>query len=375
MPWDTILLTKRKEYSDEIIQITKERFLSICKDLYKKACTQNRVSRFLLRDFQMELKNVASWSSDDIENKCKKFSEVNCLQRLLYNVHAVNIKLFAKGTSIKMLNVKIPKPEQYSIKDFVFTTCLFMARELWKNPSLLYDKVETQEMLKNMKILDKVVVDAIKQGLRKLVPVEFCEEKIETLSLSESGSGSDSDSDSESNSDSRSVSGSETEIESESESDPESQELVESPSDTDEEPPQPVKRISIEKENIYKDHNTHTPSESGDSDTIISDDEPESVRKMDTNPRLPPKDEATPTDTKAIHDEFILDDVSEIAAPVAKHTPTQDNTIKPEKRRSSTMSKRSLMNNNLDTYKKYYRNSELKYFVNKNKLANKESFF
>lgn len=344
MPETEILLTKRKEYSNEIISLTRERFASVCKELYDRACKKNRVSRFILRDFQFELKNVASWSSDDLDHVLKRFVDVQGLPRLLFNMHVVNYKIFSEGS--KCVLPAIPKPNEYPIRDFIYSVSLAMARELWRKPYLLYDKIENEQLMENKKELEKLVKDSIKQGLGKLVSLQQCEEVIEELSENESD---DFDTSSETD-----PSDSEEESEPESESEPDS----DSESVPELEQPKPIPEESDSEESYTPPARLKSELSHPDFDSDIELEPP--VKHAE--PEEPTKQkEIDDIDTLIDKDEFMLDDCSDIS--------------KVKRRRSSI---KPLAHAKLATYKTYYNsqmNDNLKYFVNRKKLADQHRFF
>lgn len=379
-----ILLTKRKEYSHEIINLTKERFSSVCKEIYKNACKQNKVARFLLRDFQLELRNVASWGTEEIEQLCKKFHQVQSLSRLLYNLHVINFKIFTQGSSC--LLPQVPCPDTYPIKEFVYNVTLIMARELWRKPQLLYDKVETKIMLENKKEIDKLVLESIKEGLRKLVSVQKCEERLEVLEELE---------------DQEIAQQVKEEVE----------QAMESDSDIfhDQVPgSEPVTESELP-DSDFDDESKLDLDTDSETTTSTSDDEAEEVKKKrikyeeippplevkksgvmpvveqpaESQPIAPPQDRK---DEEKLYDidEAILGidepDEKVVVEPIASDEPAFDDIseIGKVKRRPSNMSKKGMINANLDTYKTYYNsqmNDNLKYFVNRKKLADQHKFY
>lgn len=160
-----LLITKRHEYISDVISTTRDKFIAGLKSVYKDAQKVNRSRRFLLRDFQNQLKTIASWTTEKQMQEMQRFDEVvNQYTRMVYNVHMCNIKMFHA-------QVTPPTLETYPICDFTMHCYLHMAREIWRKPHLFYDKIEKQDYNKNIRDIEKIVANSIKHCLRNLVPM------------------------------------------------------------------------------------------------------------------------------------------------------------------------------------------------------------
>lgn len=166
----------RHEIISELISLTKEEFINIFQSTYAKKRAKSK--RYVLRDFQLELKNlVQSW-------KPEKFDNDSRVQELCKRLKTMNVGHLKWSEAL---------------------TC--MAREFWRKPVLFYDDVPRKEYLENILTAEKTVINCLKTMLRRstedivIAPIEEVK-PLHVSKNSDSGSDNKSDSGSESNSDS-----------------------------------------------------------------------------------------------------------------------------------------------------------------------------
>lgn len=178
------LVTKRHEYISEVIAFTKDLFIDGVRRIYTDTLKINRSKRFILRDFQNQLKAVAVWTDDKLKEEVERFAPHDVatrydLRRMLHNIHVLTIKVFVEEEHhAAVMHEKVPSAATYPIAGFVKDVYLSIARELWRKPHLLYDKLEKHDVLKNMRDLEKLVVNNIKSSIRRLVPLDQIKEHL-----------------------------------------------------------------------------------------------------------------------------------------------------------------------------------------------------
>ena len=167
-----IMITKRHEYISEVIALTKDKLIEGMRGIYDAAQKVNRSRRFLLRDFQNLLKDVSVWTGDKKKEEFEAFMGIHSFNKLVYNIHVLNVKLFVKDTSLSSKLDKIPLPNDYDLCEFVYDCYLQFARELWKKPYLFYEKVDKYTVQKNVETLEKLSANCLKLTLRRLVSID-----------------------------------------------------------------------------------------------------------------------------------------------------------------------------------------------------------
>lgn len=162
---------KRNEYTNELVYRTKDAFMNGIKGVYKDAMKVNRSRRFILRDFQYQLRGIASWTNDKIEEELAQFNNVDEIENILKNIIVLNYNIFILENT-----QSIEQPVQCEFKLFMYNVYLNIARECWRRPYLLYDHIDRHDYFKNMKDLEKLIVANIKHIVRSLTPLSTIHE-------------------------------------------------------------------------------------------------------------------------------------------------------------------------------------------------------
>ena len=165
---NAVMLLKKNEYVSEILYLTRDKFESGLQKMYDDTKKINRSHRFILRDFQNYLASIPSWTQDKKNEVCEPFYEIDQLDQLLKNVRHVMLSIFAPVTETN---------SELTLESFVYKTYLTIARELWKKPYLLYDRIDNTDDKKLYQIkLDEIVSESIQTTLRHIVPLEKIDE-------------------------------------------------------------------------------------------------------------------------------------------------------------------------------------------------------
>ena len=149
---------ERQERISDLISTTKHSYMNVLVRLYddvKRACKSNK---FILRDFQLMLKGVSTWSDSRKRDEVNRFEVAN-IQTMLNDILMMNHALF---------NSDSPANRIVKASDFIYANMLNVAREVWTKPFLLYHRVNKQEYQKNLLGLEKLVIGEIKSTVRKI---------------------------------------------------------------------------------------------------------------------------------------------------------------------------------------------------------------
>jgi len=154
---DTSTTVERQERISDLICITKHSYQTLLVNLYddaKRACKSNQ---FILRDYQLKLKDVSTWSDQKKRDEINKF-DMFSIQPILNDIVKMNYLLFETGSANKQIRGH----------DFIYSNILNVAREVWTKPFLLYHRVNKQEYQKNMLALEKLIIGEIKSSVRRI---------------------------------------------------------------------------------------------------------------------------------------------------------------------------------------------------------------
>lgn len=152
---------ERQELISELVSLTKHSHQAILTRLYDDVKRKCKSNQFVLRDFQLALKDVSLWSDARKREEVERF-DISNVKNVLNHILLLNQELFH------------PKHDAaINASDFVYANILNVAREVWTKPFLLYHRVNKCEYQKNMMALEKLVVGEIKSTVRKIDTMTF----------------------------------------------------------------------------------------------------------------------------------------------------------------------------------------------------------
>lgn len=162
-----VLVEAKKEYQEEIINILTPVIKGYYSSLYDKVVEANKVHKLVLREFQTKLKTVSLWGDgekgDIMEDIRSKSSHIDRAIQNAFLVKSQIYQIMNKGRA----TFKMVSPEA-----FVYACFLKGARQLWKNPQLLYHKVPRYEYQQHVLALDKLIRHVIKECLREAMQIK-----------------------------------------------------------------------------------------------------------------------------------------------------------------------------------------------------------
>ena len=157
------------EYSNELIFKCKTNFYHGFKSIYETVEKKNKNKKYILRDFQEALEFVPLWNSNIIENEYKRFKKnTKCgwlddlIQASFLNMAKELLKDSVQKSSIQLV---IP-----SGPNFIHKCYINIARELWKNPKLYYQKVSRDELKNSIEDIYEIISEQIIHTLRNDLP-------------------------------------------------------------------------------------------------------------------------------------------------------------------------------------------------------------
>ena len=138
-------ITMRHETISRIIFLTKDYFIKLFQGIYEKAVSEKRSNRYILKDFQLQIKQFCLSDISYIDDQMKNtYQEVGNLVKVLEDISHVTFPT-----------------------DFWKTCCLNMAREIWMKPYLFYENVPEQDYISNRIAAEKIVTNCLKTFLRQ----------------------------------------------------------------------------------------------------------------------------------------------------------------------------------------------------------------
>jgi hypothetical protein len=155
------LREKRKEYTVKLEEIATPVFMQGISSLYdhvKKTCKN---ARDILKALQIEMRNIKDWPEDVLEKEIKRFKmSFPQFDKLIEGL----FKIYFLTNGIR--DTRYPSTERY-----VHECYLCVARQVYKNPFLLYDiGITTKEKQNNIMATEGIIRKAINDTFMKMLP-------------------------------------------------------------------------------------------------------------------------------------------------------------------------------------------------------------
>jgi hypothetical protein len=167
----TLLLETKEEYTRQFVNITRPVFIQGVSSIYKSVREKNKQPKMILREFQTALSLVPNWSQTILQVETERFRSVTkCewIDDLMNAIFVANVQILshiANRDKNEKLSIEIP-----TLDAFLHRCYISLARNLWKNPVLLYHKVTKAEIQKNAVELDNLVAVSIVETFRQSLP-------------------------------------------------------------------------------------------------------------------------------------------------------------------------------------------------------------
>ena len=168
---------EKSNITNEIILLTKATFESTVLQIYKQVKKSNTDNEFLLKEYQLELRNIKKWKKGEIKQANYKLKKESGLDKLLENLYMINKEMF----HIRELDLKYDE-NLSMIDNFFKDVCLQIARGLWKQPHIVYEIYDNKMYTKFQPILDKLIQDSIIYVLRRKASDELTMQVVDELS-------------------------------------------------------------------------------------------------------------------------------------------------------------------------------------------------
>lgn len=147
-----------REFEDLFTNRALPIFCTQIQHMYARAKENNKYHYNLLKEFQDELRKTASWKEEDKNDKYMALAtaRMDVDIRLLFR----NILDLQEGV-LKSQGYKLAHARP-DMKTFVHNVYLNIARELFMNPFIMYDDVDTRQSQQNIEDLKRIVKRSIK---------------------------------------------------------------------------------------------------------------------------------------------------------------------------------------------------------------------
>lgn len=170
---NNILIEAKTELTNQFVSLLTpniyDGFQFMYDDIIEK-CKKKRTTEYL-SEFQLSLKEIPNWSSQQIKEEYQKIAnrcECDYLPELLTGVLVATARVLSTiGTKTSQVNLKIPK-----IYKFIHQCYIHSAREFWKFTYLFDRDISKMEIQRNIRESEKIIENSIKQIIRSNLPVQ-----------------------------------------------------------------------------------------------------------------------------------------------------------------------------------------------------------
>jgi hypothetical protein len=167
----------KNEYTIQLVNLLTPIIYEGLQSIYSEAMKTAEGTPNLLKIFQTFLKKIPTWNNDMILNETQRITSSSKSSSWLPELVKATIKaniLVLIYNPYTQTHGKIDSDYYKHIKleDFIHKVYIESARELWNNPYLMYHIYTPIELKRNQRDTILLIKDAIKEAIRKLLPVK-----------------------------------------------------------------------------------------------------------------------------------------------------------------------------------------------------------
>ena len=164
----------KSEYTIQLVNVLTPLIYEGIQSIYTEALKTSDDSNNVLKVFQTFLKLVPKWNpetikqeADRIMNNSKSYS---WLPDLVKATLKANIIVLTYNSTKNKVDPKYYR--DLKIEDFIHRVYIECAKELWNNPYLMYNQYPPIELKRNQRDTLNLVKEAIREGVRKSLPIK-----------------------------------------------------------------------------------------------------------------------------------------------------------------------------------------------------------
>jgi len=218
------IVEKKQDYLLKLEQSTSALFYQGFKAIYSFTVEQNKIHKNLLKEFQANLKEISTWAEEDIETEYSRFKNID---KLILSLFKINLAILNPHKT----DFKYPSPAEY-----IYQCNLNIARNIWKNPFLFYEKnLSKSDIQQNYNKILKMIKKSIHETFVQMIPADEEEESTKEVNENEVKEGKKEEDQEESENDEETDESEDDEEESENDEETDESEDDEDESENDEE--------------------------------------------------------------------------------------------------------------------------------------------
>jgi hypothetical protein len=165
------------EYTTQLVNVLTSLIYEGLNSIYTEALKTSNGADNILKVFQSFLRRIPKWNSEIIKQESDRIltntKSVSWLSDLVKATLKANMIILTFNPSLKLQHKIDPKYyKDIKLEDFIHKIYIECARELWNNPYLMYHQYSAIELKRNQRDTITLIKEAIKEAVRKLLPLK-----------------------------------------------------------------------------------------------------------------------------------------------------------------------------------------------------------
>lgn len=168
---------KKNEYTINLVNVLSPLIYEGLVSIYTEALNVSNNADNILKVFQSFLRKIPKWTSEMInqetERILKNSKSCDWLSNLVKATIKANMIILTYNPHLKLQNkIESSYYKNINLEDFIHKIYIECARELWNNPYLMYHQYSPIELKRNQRDTIILVKDAVKEAIRRLLPLK-----------------------------------------------------------------------------------------------------------------------------------------------------------------------------------------------------------
>jgi len=168
---------KKNEYTINLVNVLSPLIYEGLVSIYTEALNVSNNADNILKVFQSFLRKIPKWTlemiNQETERILKNSKSCDWLSNLVKATIKANMIILTYNPHLKLQNkIESSYYKNINLEDFIHKIYIECARELWNNPYLMYHQYSPIELKRNQRDTIILVKDAVKEAIRRLLPLK-----------------------------------------------------------------------------------------------------------------------------------------------------------------------------------------------------------
>ena len=168
---------KKNEYTINLVNVLSPLIYEGLVSIYTEALNVSNNADNILKVFQSFLRKIPKWTlemiNQETERILKNSKSCDWLSNLVKATIKANMIILTYNPHLKLQNkIESSYYKNINLENFIHKIYIECARELWNNPYLMYHQYSPIELKRNQRDTINLVKDAVKEAIRRLLPLK-----------------------------------------------------------------------------------------------------------------------------------------------------------------------------------------------------------